>query len=113
MEEFFRVKPHIVVSDVVMPIMNGLDMSRQIKAYNDGAIIVLTTAFSEKHLLLGAIEAGVDGFLLKPLDVSKLATKIDGAKAFNDLEPTDPKKELLRKQIKSEALDDFIFVCGD
>ncbi|MGE4398833.1 MAG: response regulator [Campylobacterales bacterium] len=65
-------KPDFIVSDVVMPIMNGLEMSREIKAINKDAFIVLTTAVEDKDNLAEAIEIAIDKYLPKPIDLRRL-----------------------------------------
>lgn len=62
----------IVMTDIKMPIMDGLEMSRAILKENDKAAIIVTSAHNEAKYLLGAIELGISHYLLKPLDREKL-----------------------------------------
>ncbi|MEN8717062.1 MAG: response regulator, partial [Sulfurovum sp.] len=62
----------LVITDINMPIMNGLDMIKKIKEINFNIPIIVATAFSNKEYLLEAIDIGVDKYVLKPIDVSKL-----------------------------------------
>jgi len=61
-------KPDIVLSDIAMPNMNGLEMSEAIKELNPEQPIALFTAFSESAFLKKAAEIGVATYILKPLD---------------------------------------------
>ncbi len=55
-----------------MPILNGLEMIKKIKDINKNVPIIVTTAFSNKEYRREAIDIGVDKYVLKPVDVSKL-----------------------------------------
>jgi DNA-binding NtrC family response regulator len=68
LEAFHKHSPGIVVTDIKMPIMDGLEMSREIKQQSPGTPIIITTAFSETDYLLKAIEIGVDRYVQKPVD---------------------------------------------
>jgi two-component system, cell cycle response regulator len=69
----------IVVTDIKMPIMDGTEMARYMKEYDPNVHIIITTAYGESNHFIDAIEAGVDGFLTKPVDKSKLFTKLNSA----------------------------------
>ena len=61
-------KPDIVLSDIAMPNMDGLEMSEAIKQINPEQPIALFTAFSQSSYLKRAAEIGVATYILKPLD---------------------------------------------
>lgn len=65
---FWRVMPDIVITDIQMPRMNGLDMAAAIKQFSPNTPIIVTTAFNNNEFLLKAIAAGIDKFLLKPVE---------------------------------------------
>jgi len=71
-KKFKKYQPDIVVSDILMPICDGLEMSKNIREQNKEVPIVLFSAFSEKEKLLSAIDIGVDKYLIKPVDVDEL-----------------------------------------
>jgi len=68
--------PDVVVSDIRMPRLDGLAMAKEIKRLHADARIILTTAFNDKEFLLDAIEAGVNGYIMKPIDAERLAETI-------------------------------------
>ena len=107
---FVKDRPDIVVSDISMPLMSGLEMAKHIKALSPDTPIIIVTAHSDAHLLIGAIEIGVEGFLLKPLDVEKLLTKLDAMELMLSQRSNRAKYALLAEQIKTEALQDFIAI---
>lgn len=62
----------VVITDIRMPIMDGLEMVRAIKEFQKPKAIVVTTAYNETDLLIECIDVGVNKFLLKPLVLHKL-----------------------------------------
>jgi two-component system, NarL family, response regulator NreC len=60
-----RLKPDIIISDVSMPIMSGLDALRQLKAEGSQARFIFLTVHTEAQLAAEAIRAGASGYLLK------------------------------------------------
>ncbi len=71
-ELFERYRPDIVVTDVEMPIMGGLEMAEQIKALDRDTPLIVTTAYNTEEFFIRAIDAGVDKFLSKPIRVPNL-----------------------------------------
>jgi len=69
---FEQYRPDIVITDIQMPKKNGLDMARSIKELAPQTPIIITTALNEERYFMGAIESGVDAFLFKPIDRTKL-----------------------------------------
>jgi len=62
----------VVITDIRMPIMGGLEMVRAIKEFKKPRVIIVTTAYNETDLLIECIDVGVNKFLLKPLVLHKL-----------------------------------------
>jgi len=76
--ELFRTHaPDIIITDIMMPRMNGLDMARSIRNHSPDAQIVVITAFSDTNYLLEAIDIGVDKFVIKPVEFAKLLAAIE------------------------------------
>jgi len=72
LEKFKKYNPDLVISDVKMPKMDGLAMSKEIKLLSAKTPIIITTAFSDSDYLMKAIEIGIDRYVLKPIDIDKL-----------------------------------------
>jgi YesN/AraC family two-component response regulator len=71
--ELFRLhRPGIVITDIRMPVMDGLTMAREIKALDEKTQIIVTTAHNDTRYFLDAIDIGIDRYLLKPIDHEKL-----------------------------------------
>ena len=73
-------KPHIVISDIEMPIMNGVDMCRAIKKIDSNQHIIFTTAHSDSIYFMAAIEMQIDSYILKPIEYNLLENKINSIK---------------------------------
>lgn len=76
LEIFKNNKIDLVVSDIMMPKMTGLELAREVKKHSPDTPIIFTTAYNETDLFIEAIECGVEKFLLKPLDLPKLLNAI-------------------------------------
>jgi diguanylate cyclase (GGDEF)-like protein/PAS domain S-box-containing protein len=76
LELYKESQPDIVVSDIKMPNMNGIDMVKNIKALNPAQRVVFTTAHNESGFFMESIEMQVNGYVLKPLDYDQLTHKI-------------------------------------
>ncbi len=75
---FRTLQPEIVVTDISMQGMDGLEMAREIRSLNPEAFIVALTAHSDTGYLLDAIEIGINHYILKPIDHRKLFAALDG-----------------------------------
>ena len=76
LEVFSRERPDIIVSDIKMPVMDGLEMTMHIREIAPEAPVILSTAFTETAYLLRAIELGVSAYVRKPLDCRHLVETI-------------------------------------
>lgn len=66
-------EPDVVVIDMVMPGIGGLEAIRRLRAANPDLGIVALTSFSERERIQGALEAGANGYLVKSVDAEALA----------------------------------------
>lgn len=76
-KKFKKYSPNIVITDIAMPIMDGLDMTRQINEISPNTPIIALSAFSDKDKLLKAIDVGVAKYILKPIDMDELLSAIE------------------------------------
>jgi len=68
--------PDIVLMDLVMPGMDGVAAITVIKQKRTAVRIIALTTFAEAELVLGAVQAGADGYLVKDVDVQELTDAI-------------------------------------
>lgn len=75
--ELFKANHYdVVVTDVKMPVMDGLDMARSIKAIHEKMPVIIVTAYNEVDYFMRAIEVGVDRYVKKPIDPEELVKAI-------------------------------------
>ncbi len=72
LEKYAEYKPDIIITDIKMPKLNGLDMVKQIRKKDKKTKIIVATAFLETSYLLEAIELGLIKYLIKPITEDKL-----------------------------------------
>ena len=72
LESFKKSNTDIVVSDIKMPKMNGLEMARKMKEIDSDVRIIITSAFDEKDYLLESIDIGITKYLKKPIPLETL-----------------------------------------
>ncbi len=74
-EQVGQCRPDVVLMDVEMPEISGIEAVRKIKESYPGVVILMQTIFDEEHIIFEAIKAGASGYLIKK---SAPATIIDG-----------------------------------
>lgn len=72
LKKFKKYNPDLVITDILMPIVDGLDMAKSIKELSKNTPIIVLSAYSEKERLFRAIDIGIDKYLIKPVDVEEL-----------------------------------------
>ena len=75
----------LIITDINMPILNGLDFIKKVKEINLNIPVIVTTAFSNKEYLLEAIDIGVDKYVLKPIDITKLLQAMSQSLVYHEL----------------------------
>ncbi|MBZ0157762.1 MAG: diguanylate cyclase [Alphaproteobacteria bacterium] len=110
LELFLKHSPDIVITDIRMPVMDGLEMAEKIKSINKQTPIIVTTAHDDSDFFLKSIEIGVDRYLLKPVDVFRLGT------ALREMERTigiarDLKEKTALLEEYRRAVDESNIVC--
>jgi serine phosphatase RsbU (regulator of sigma subunit) len=76
---FTRHRPDMVVTDIQMPVLDGLKMARSIKELDRDTPVIVTTAFNDQAYFLEAIEVGIDRYLAKPIGVDSLLEAVSRA----------------------------------
>jgi two-component system response regulator YesN len=87
--------PDIVLMDVLMPGISGLDAIREIRKRGSKCVFILVTAYERFEIAKEALELGVVDYLLKPVEKDKLAQSLRAAAAF-----LDRRSELDRQEVE-------------
>jgi two-component sensor histidine kinase len=103
LELYQKHKPDLVITDMVMPVMNGLEMVKEIKKIAPDAKFVVMSAYSEKDSFVESIHLGIDGYLMKPVEAKKLLSLIDEFAGI-----TLMKWELERKEKKRREAEEYL-----
>ena len=72
-----KYTPNLVISDIQMPVLDGISMSKEIMTLNPDVKIILITAFNEKSFVDDAKEIGIEEYVNKPVKINKLFESIE------------------------------------
>jgi CheY-like chemotaxis protein/AraC-like DNA-binding protein/two-component sensor histidine kinase len=120
--EAINKKPQLIISDVMMPVMNGLDMCRQLRKNKELALvpIIMLTAKDDKLTEEKSIELGVNAFVAKPFDTNLLSLRIkqlldvkQGLENKHRLEVLSTPKEIEAESWDEKLLADITKIIED
>ncbi len=77
LNKYKQGKFDIVITDIKMPQMDGIEMLEHIRELDSNQEILITTAFSETSYLCRAIELDISGYIIKPIDFDKMNATLD------------------------------------
>ncbi len=99
-ELFKKHNPDLIISDIQMPIMDGISMCETIKKLNPSVPVILITAFNDTDYLFKAIKLNISNYLTKPLDISFLIETMVGIAKNINLEKENKEMFNTLKQYK-------------
>jgi diguanylate cyclase (GGDEF)-like protein len=77
LELFSEHLPDIILTDIRMPVMNGIQMARKIKAIDDSVRFIILTGASDTRHILDAIDIGINSYVLKPINMDRLVAAVE------------------------------------
>ena len=98
-----RQEVDLVLVDIMMPIMNGLDLLLQIKERDPSQLVIVMTGYADKDIILRALKAHADDFIQKPINLLQLKTTISKA-----LEKKALHRELMQLKQLDRIKSDFL-----
>lgn len=91
-EKICAQKPDFVITDIKMPVMNGIEMIRKVKEENQEILFIVLSGYGEYEYTSQAMELGIRHYVLKPCDEKRIVKVLEQAK--KELEEVRRKKAL-------------------
>ena len=98
--------PEIVISDVVMPQLSGLDLLRCLKAGNPSRPVILVTAHASIDLAVESMKQGAQDFITKPMDYPKLRAILKAAES--DIQTRQTSRKLTSQLERGSGFGEFV-----
>ena len=98
-----RESVDVVLADVMMPEMNGLDLLMAIKERSPNQLVIIMTGFADKDVILRALKADADDFINKPINLLQLKSAVDKV-----LEKQALREELVQLKRMDRLKSDFL-----
>ncbi|MAD42005.1 MAG: regulator [Arcobacter sp.] len=103
-----KYHPDIILTDIQMPKMDGITLSKKIRKTDLDTKIIISTAFSDKDYLLEAIELRLEKYIIKPLTSRNLIPAL--TKAVEDLEKNKDEKVVLSKNFYFDSITSVFYM---
>lgn len=108
LEKYLDHRYDIVLTDMLMPKMNGLELIQNIRQYNEKQEIIVLSADTDSAILSQCIQLGVTGYLIKPIDFNQVLTmlelSLDKLKAFRENEMYKSQLEIMVNERTEKVL---------
>ncbi len=75
-KKYSELKPDVVLLDITMPVMNGLEALQRIMISDPHARIIMCSALGQQKLIISAIQAGAKDFIVKPFKEERLISAL-------------------------------------
>lgn len=76
-QKFQSLKPDIITLDITMPVVDGVEALKMIKALDPEAKVIMVTAAGQKNKMIECIKAGANEFLTKPFEQQEIVSVIE------------------------------------
>ena len=71
-EKYKEVNPDLVLMDITMPEMDGIQALREIKKVDGGALVIMCSAMGQQAMVIESIQAGAKDFIVKPFQAERV-----------------------------------------
>ena len=75
-EKYKELSPDLVIMDITMPEMNGIDSLKGIKAANSAAKVIMCSAMGQQAMVIEAIQSGAKDFIVKPFQADRVCEAV-------------------------------------
>lgn len=76
-KKYIEVKPDVVLLDITMPEMNGVEALKRIKELDPAAKVIICSAMGQQAMVAQAIQSGAKDFIVKPFEADRLIASVD------------------------------------
>ncbi len=76
LQEVKELKPHVVLMDIRMPEMSGIDTTKRLREFNQDIRVLMLTTFNDREYIIEAMKAGANGYILKDTPFEKIVEAI-------------------------------------
>ncbi len=84
-EIYTQEKPDIILSDIHMPVMNGIDFIKKVREEDRDIPVVMITAHTDKEYLLEAVELHMEKYIVKPVELEDLFSVLEKCVSVLDI----------------------------
>jgi len=78
-EKYKELSPELVIMDITMPEVDGIQAVREIKKFNPSAKIIMCSAMGQQAMVIEAIQAGAKDFIVKPFQADRVVEAVKKA----------------------------------
>lgn len=103
-QECRRLKPDVVVMDIAMPLLNGIDAAKEILSENDKVGVIVLSMYASQEHIIRALQAGVRGYLLK---------ESAGNEVIQAIRSVAQGKRFMSSGVAELVVEDYIAIVGD
>ncbi|MCL2080902.1 MAG: response regulator [Oscillospiraceae bacterium] len=76
LDRYKELTPDLVIMDITMPEVNGIDALKNIKAFNAAAKVVMCSAMGQQAMVIEAIQSGAKDFIVKPFQADRVVEAV-------------------------------------
>lgn len=100
-----RLSPDVAILDIAMPVMNGIEATRQIKASRPGTSVLVLSAYDDDQYVFALLEAGAAGYLLKDVHESQVADAVRAVAAGESVLHPAIERKVLRRFVRAPGAE--------
>lgn len=78
-EKYKETKPDVVIMDITMPELNGIEALKEIRKYDQNAAVIMCSAMGQHAMVIESIQAGAKDFIVKPFQANRVIEAVKNA----------------------------------